>query len=245
MRLLLLIAISLSAVAQDPPPYLLQIVREEVKPGHMDLRLRAAHDSAQRCLQQTCSNSFFTLRSISGVEELWRVEGYDSVEQLESVWNEMYKSGTFSTSLSVVADRSADHSFQPRSMLARFRESLSVPQGLALTSGRYLSITIVQLQPGATNGFTMIRDAIKPTLRRLGRPQLVYQVTSGMEDDTYIIITPARTMLDLHAFWTSGLTYPADAIAASETRLYTLIPALSYPSQRWIEADPDFWSTRE
>jgi hypothetical protein len=84
-----------------------------------------------------------------------------------------------------------------------------------------------------------MRIRFKSTLERAGRPQWAYQVTSGTDDVTFIVMTPARTMQEIQT--TPLLDDPSDIVVSSETRLYAVSPAMSLPAQSWIDADPDFW----
>jgi hypothetical protein len=77
-------------------------------------------------------------------------------------------------------------------------------------------------------------------MERAGRPQWTYQVTSGAEDVTFIVMTPARSLQEVQT--TPSLEDAGnDAILSSETRLYAVSPSMSLPAQSWLEADPEFW----
>jgi len=105
---------------------------------------------------------------------------------------------------------------------------------------RFFSISVIRVRPGQVAAFRDTRSRLKQALERAGRPQWAYQVTSGAEEATFIVMTPARTMQE-------ALTIPSpddatnEAIASSETRLYAVSPSMSMPAPSWVEADPDFW----
>jgi hypothetical protein len=72
----------------------------------------------------------------------------------------------------------------------------------------------------------------------VGRAQWVYQVTSGTEDGTYLVMSPGRTTQEARGFTAFEVD---DSVLSSETRLYAVSPSLSMPAQSWLEADPGFW----
>jgi hypothetical protein len=141
--------------------------------------------------------------------------------------------------LNGVAQNKADLVFPAVNLLARFRPDLSVSSNTTFAYARYISITVVQVRPGQTPSYEKARLGVKASQERSGRTQWAYQVTSGTEDGTYLILTPARTLQEVRVFAASE--EHSDAVTSSETRLYAVSPSMSMPAQSWLESDPDFW----
>lgn len=122
----------------------------------------------------------------------------------------------------------------------------------------YFHITIYHIRPG---GEAELGELVR--LRRLNldsvnldRPDLAYQVVSGAPSGTYIFLAPLtslKTMDDavasLPAYAESLATAEAKAaskVAASaeisrEHLLFRVDPRISYVSDAFAEADPEFW----
>lgn len=57
------------------------------------------------------------------------------------------------------------------------------------------------------------------------------------------MLTPERTMLEIHSFSEdriSNAEIVGNAVASSETGLYSVSPLMSFPTQGRLEAVPDF-----
>ena len=242
---LLAFAVSIpSLVAQDPPSAIIYVCREEIKPGKIVAYTQIEEAAARFCVKANCPNPYFAITSITGPNEALWINGFDSVDAMEKVWREYAANQEISQELNSVAEKKAELAFPAINLTARFREEMSFASGIA---PRFLSITVLHLRPGHAAAFRSMRIPFKSILERTGRPQWVYQVTSGTEDDTFLIITPARTMQEIYS--TPTPTDRNDAVAelivSSETRLYAISPSMSMPAPNWVEADPDFWKRPE
>jgi len=232
---------SIPLAAQDPPSAIVNIYREQVKPGKVAAYMEIEEAAARFCARAGCPNPYFAITSITGPNETWWINGFDSADALEKVWHEYGANQDIARELNSVAEKKADLAFPGANLLARFHEEMSFAStGI---SPHFFSITVLHLKPGHATVFRSMRVQFKATLERTGRPQWVYQVTSGAEDDTFLILTPARTMQEVFSIPTAldRNDAVADLILSSETRLYAVSPALSMPAASWVEADPDFW----
>ena len=233
--------------AEDQPAALILAYREEVKPGRMAALVHIEEDAARYCAKLHCPNPYVAISSFTGPNEVWWINGFDSAETMERVWHEYSANTEIMSYLDTVAGQKADLVFPSRTLMARFRDDLSFSTGITFGYTRYISISVVQVRPGGVGNYEKVRGTIKGALQRSGRPQWVYQVTSGTEDTTFLIMTPGRTLQEIHAF-SLGEERIAnvsellrDAVAGSETRLYLVSPSMSMPAPGWVEADPEFW----
>ncbi len=194
--------------------------------------------AAQFCATAHCPNPYLAISSITGPNEICWINGVDTPDALEKMWHNYGANDQIMQRLNTVAGQKADLVFPSTTLLARFHPEMSfyttpIPP-------RYLSISTVVVHPGHIAGFRDARVRLKAALERAGRPQWVYQVTSGAEDVTFLIMTPARTLQEIQT--TPNPDDAAnEAIATSETRLYAVSPSMSLPAQSWMDADPDFW----
>ena len=221
--------------AQDPPSSIIYVYREQIKPGKIAAYTQIEEAAARFCAKANCPNPYFAITSITGPNEALWINGFDSIDAMEKVWHEYADNTEIMQELNSVAEKKADLAFPGTNLVARFREEMSFAPGIA---PRFLSITVLRLHPGGAAAFRSLRKPFKQILERAGRPQWVYQVTSGAEDDTFLIVTPARTMQEIFSTPTPTVS---DLAVSSETRLYAISPSMSMPARTWVEADPEFW----
>ena len=237
--LVLTIIASIPLFAQDPPYPLVQIYRELIRPGRMGNLVQIEEAAARFCAQARCPNPYLAITSITGPTEIWWINGFDSADTMEKILHDYTGNDQIMQYLNGVAQNKADLVFPAVNLLARFRADLSVSSNTTFAYARYISITVVQARPGQTSAYEKARQSVKAAQERSGRTQWTYQVTSGTEDGTYLILTPGRTLQEVRVFAASE--EHSDAVTSSESRLYAVSPSMSMPAQSWLEADPDFW----
>lgn len=244
--IILAIIASIPLAAQDPPSAFIYVYREQVRPGRMAALVRIEEDAARFCAKANCPNPYFAITSMTGPNEVWWINGFDSIDTMEKVWHDYAANQEIAQELNSVAENKADFVFPSDTLIARFRDDLSFSS--TQVSPRFLSISVVRVHPGHVTNFEKIRQAVKNVQRNaIGRPLWVYQVTSGTEDNTFLVMIPGRTMQEAQAAPVPDDRFPnlgdliRDAVAGSETRLYVVSPSMSMPAPSWVEADPEFW----
>jgi hypothetical protein len=238
--IILTISASIPLAAQELPAAIINVYREQVKPGVMSKYLQIEEAAARFCAQAHCPNPYVAIASMTGPAEVWWINGVDSVETFEKVLHDYAANQEIMQELDRVASSKADLAFDSTTLVARFRDDLSFSSDTTIAYARYISISVVQVRPGQLASFEKIRQAVKAARQRSGRAQWVYQVASGTQDGTFLLMTPGRNLQEVHAFDTSDDRIP-DSVLTSETRLYAVSPSLSMPAQNWVEADPAFW----
>jgi hypothetical protein len=226
--------LTIIASAQDPPSPFVYIYREQIKPGKIAAYTRIEEAAASFCAKARCPNPYLAITSLTGPNEAWWINGFDTPDTLEKIWHDYAANQEIMQELNSIAEQKADLAFPATILLARFRPEMSFYT--TPISARYISISVVRVHVAA---FRDNRMRFKSTLERAGRPQWVYEVTSGTDDVTFLVMTPARTMQEI--LTTPSLDYSPDTIVSSETRLYAVSPSMSMPAQSWIDADPEFW----
>jgi hypothetical protein len=227
----------LPLAAQDPPAALVQIYRERIKPGKIAAYVRIEEAAARFCAKMNCPNPYFAMTSLTGPNEVWWINGFDSPETIEKVWQAYGANQEIMTELNSIAEKKADLAFPADVLLAKLHPEMSFYS--TPIAPHYISISIVRVRFSHVAIFRDMRIRFKSVLERAGRPQWAYQVTSGAEDVTFVVMTPARSLREIQT--TPVLDDPNDIILFSETRLYAVSPSMSLPAQSWIDADPDFW----
>ncbi len=244
---LIVLAITIQPLAaQDPPAPIIYVYREQIKPGKIAFYTQIEEAAARFCAKANCPNPYLAITSLTGPNEAWWINGFDSIDAMEKVWHEYGANQEISQELDRVAEKKSDLAFAASMSMARFREDLSFPS--TQLSPHFFSISVVHVRPGHVANFEKMRQSLRNVQRNsIGHPLWVYQVTSGTEDTTFLVMIPGRTMQEIQATPVPDDHFPnlgdliRDAIASSETRLYAVSPSMSMPAPSWVEADPEFW----
>ena len=237
MKRLVTILASIPLFAQDPQIF---IYREQIRPGKLAKYMQIEEEAARFCAKAPCPNPYMALASMTGPNEAWWINGFDTAETFEKIQQAYAANQELTQYLNTVDSNKADLAFHATRLIAKFHPEMSFYS--TPIAPRLISISVVQVRQKNVIAFRDLRSRFKQALERAGRPQWVYQVTSGAEDVTFIVMTPARNMQEILTLPTADDS--ADIIATSETRLYAVSPALSFPAQSWIEADPEFWQAK-
>jgi len=243
-----------------PPPQILLIGREFIKPGKRAEVLRIERDSVEQQVRLKSPHSYLTISSMSGREDLWWLNPADSYGDFEKELAKVAATPGLLEQWTRNPALKADLITDPRQVYARYREDLSFGRGLSGAKTRYFLVTTVTVRPGHGSDFAELRKAIRGAHERArsGDVLSVYEVESGMRDGTYLIFFPAANLDEVGAisqFEGHGVestlseaartrfrTLSDSAILESQTVLFQVSPEISLPDKAWIEGDTEFWS---
>lgn len=251
------------ALAQQAPftpaPQILQIHREQIVPGREPDYMRVETEAVGTESQLNFPHAYLTLQGINQNGDIWFVNGYDSYADVEQVAAQVAANAELSSALTNIATEKAELAVDPHTIFARYREDLSFGRGLSGQRTRYFVISIISSRPGHVRDYAEIRRIIRAAHERASSGDIhsVYQVESGMPDGTFLIFTPASTLEDggntrqfdqttfENDLDTQSRTHLRElndaAVVQSETQIFRVNPAISFPAKEWTNADPDFW----
>ena len=256
------------ALAQQAPPQVLMITREQFKPGNM-----AAHNKeipAFYALYERANvgASRLGLLPFSGDQNhLLYVEGYASFAEMETTATKMEDG--FSTALQKELDvltKRTDSLHESQSvMIAVRRNELSyrpLPVG-DVAKSRFVSLTVTRVNPGRGPEYA---DYVKQTNAArekagLDEHSTVWSVNSGAATGTFLVFTFNRSLSESDTLRTGmdartkKLTEAlggeavakqrqkllSEIVAQSNTTLYAFNRGISRPSPEFVAADPTFW----
>jgi hypothetical protein len=87
----------------------------------------------------------------------------------------------------------------------------------------------------------------------------VYEALYGQEDVTYLVIIPMKSAAEIdksmeqdkqfaEAMGEDGMKklseLESSAVEFTQSNLFQFSPAMSYPPDAWVKADPDFWKPK-
>lgn len=252
----------LPALAQEgPPPKVIQIYREEVKPGK-----GAAHEKVEvgwpRAFAKAKSQThYLAMTSVSGPTEAWFISGYDSLAAWEKDTRDNENNAVLNAELQQLSAQDGELLSSVRSVVATYREDLSYrPDGANIGQMRYFYITTVRVRPG--HDYSEVNKIGRAAHEKANIPEhwAVFQVNYGMPAGTLLIFQPLKLLAEVDAFsQTHGENYRAAigedgskklrelttaGILSSETNIFSFSPKMSYPSKEMAAADPDFWTPK-
>ena len=249
--------------APSGPPKVLQIFREEVKPGR-----GAAHEKVEAGWPKAFANAkwpthYLALVSVTGPSEAWFLTGFDSLAAWEKDSRGIDKNAALSAELQQLSAKDGELLSGTRSIAALYRDDLSYrTAGVNIGQMRYFYVTTVRDRPGHDTDFTEWNKIIRGAHEKADVPEhwAVFQVTLGMPGGTYLILQPLKSLTEVDAFaQTHGKAYQdatgdegrkklreaaAAGILNTETNIFAFSPKMSYVSKETAAADPDFWTPK-
>ncbi|HEY1241630.1 MAG TPA: hypothetical protein VGF16_13785 [Bryobacteraceae bacterium] len=252
-----------AALAQQAPftpaPQILQIHREQIVPGREPDYMRVETGAVGTESQLNFPHVYLTLQGINQTGDIWYVNGYDTYADLEQLGAQIAANPDITSALNNISTEKADLVADPHAIFARYRDDLSFGRGLSGQRTRYFAISIISSRPGHVRDYADIRRIIRAAHERASSGEIhsVYQVESGMPDGTFLIFTPAATLEDAgntRQFDQNTFENDLDtqsrarlrelndaAVVQSETQIFRINPAISFPAKEWMNADPEFW----
>lgn len=266
---LLLVLVSLfvsclTVVAQEGPPKVLLIVREDIKPGMMPTHIRHSAEFAGIFRKLKTQNERIALLPVAGSEnDVIYLTGAGSFGELEGIIQGTDKKmSAVNASMQAQVDRlekeaPALHSGM-RDMLALFRPELSFNPGVAIPQMRYFSITTVRVRPGYDARYAEYVQKMVNVARQKAKVDSLhlatFQIVSGAAGGTYMVFRPMKSLSELdepigmkvRAAMSDDTRKEADkmygeAVLSSETNTYSFAPRMSYVSEEFASLDHDFW----
>jgi len=252
-------AVHAQTTAIPPPPKVLQIFREVVKPGHSAAHAKVEAGWPAAFAKASWPSHFFALTSMSGPNEAWFISGWDSYAAYEKDTQDAEKNTAFDTETSRLSAIDGEHLTNTAGMFATYREDLSYRAGVNIAQMRYFQLTTYRVKPGRGAEFADARKMVQAVHEQLNMDEhwAMYQVTSGAPGGTYLLFLPIKSMAEIDAAQeTHGQAYDAamgaenqkkvgDLLNASlESSTSTLLrfsPKMSYPPKEWVVADA-FWA---
>lgn len=235
----LLLAASLAAAAwaqtlTEPPP----LIRAVRRPG---IDLAAVRPYAEG----RAGVHVIGMAAVTGPLETWLIELEGSFGEIERVDRALR---------SVARVRAPDLVAPPATLIGIYRPGLSYRPDQAIRlfgKARYFYVSIYQVAAGARGDFTEAVRARRASYDfiNLDRPDIAYQIVSGTPWGMYVFLAPLPSLaiLDEALAHVGEAPHAAKASGDQVTRehlLFRVEPAMSYVSDEFASADPDFWRVK-
>jgi len=260
-----LIAGCMGAVAQNSggnaPPKVLSVAREWTKPGKNGM----SHEKTESAFVQAMTKAkwpthYLAAESVSGKPRALFFTGYDSFE----AWEKDMKAAEKNAALSAELDRANVADGELLSGVDQgvlmYREELSLRPNVDIPHMRYFEISRFHVKQGHDKDWEALVKMYQSGFEKIeGTHWAMYQIVYGQEDGTYIIFNPIKSVAEIDrelADWPKFVAalgedgmkklaeLTASTVNSSETNLFVFNPRMSYVSEDWIKADPDFWKVK-
>jgi hypothetical protein len=253
------------AVAQDKPdmspPKVLGITREWTKPG----RNGGAHEKTESAFVQAMTKAkwpthYIAVDSVSGKPRSLFLTGYDSFDAWEKDMQATEKNAALSAALDRANMADGDLLAATDQAALRFRPEMSLRTDLDIPHMRYFEISRFHVHSGHDHDWEELVKLYQKGCEKIQECHwATYEVIYGLENNTYILFNPMKSASEIDQNFTTMKTFgealgekgmeklselTAAAIESSETNLFVFNPRMSYPSEVWIKADPDFWKPK-
>ncbi len=241
--------------AQQNPPAVLRIFREEIKEGKT-----AAHEKTEAAFMQAAEKAKYPqhilgLTNITGTSLAVFLEGHatfasiaDSLAALDTP--EFAKLDSDDAALRI----------NQRSLLAAYRADLSfAADKINVPKMRFVSIETVRVREGAGQKYVELARLLVAAAEKSSdnQPVATYQVVSGAPDGTFLLLQPMESLksLDEEPKRVQALIQAVpngpqtvreyyETFASNESILFAVDPVMSYVPKEWADASPDFWGRK-
>ena len=266
MLALLAVGMSGMAVGQDKPmgempPKVLTIMREYTKPG----KAGSQHEKSESLFVQAVTRAkwpthYLAVESVSGKSRALFLTGYDSFAAWEKDVLAEQKNTTLAAALDHAGAVDGDLLSETDQAVLTFHEEYSLRPQVDIPHTRYFEISLFQVKSGHDKDWAEIVKLVTAAYEKIPDAHwAAYQVVYGLPDTTYIIFNPMKSASEIDRNFAAGKEFEAamgeegmkklseltaSAIETSQTNLFAFNPRMSYPSDAWIKADPEFWKSK-
>jgi hypothetical protein len=258
-------ALALGAETQTArmgPPKVLQIAREQVKPGKNALHEKVEAGWARVYANADWRTHWLGVTSLTGPNEAWFLIGFDSFAAWEKDNHDMQKTPALKAQSEQLYQKDGELLSGTDTIAAVYNEELSYRPNVKIGEMRYFAIVTLHVRPGHDNDFAEARKLSKAAHEKANMDEhwALYQVISGAPSGTWLIFAPLKSLTEADAYPSlHGKGYKdalgeegqkrmreleSAAILTSETNFFAFKPKMSYVTKETAAADPAFWTPK-
>ncbi len=243
------------------PPKVLTVIREFVKPGKAGM----VHEKAESAFVQAFVRAkwpthYLAVTSLSGKPRALFLIGYDSFAAWEKDNQATEKNAALSAALdrAGVADGELLSGVDGGTLV--YRPDYSLRAGVDIAHMRYFEISAFRVKQGHDKEWDELVKLVMAAYEKIpGVHWAAYEGIYGVPGGTFIVFTPMKSLTEADeelaqnkqfeaAMGEGGMKklreLSAASIESSESNLFQFAPKMSYVSDDWIKADPDFWKPK-
>lgn len=258
-------AASITATAQEqasgatPPPKVLVIMREFLKPG----KAGAAHQKTESAFVQAFTAAqwpehYIAMNSLSGRPRTLFFLGYDSFADWQKDISDTAKNATLSQAFDSAQEADGKLLKSYDSGVFIYQPDKSVGTGVDIAHMRYMAITMIKVRPGHGEDWDALVKMHNSIFGKMPNAHwAMFQKAYGADSSgVNLVITPMKSLAEVdqnraaaHEAWSSVSAdqkkkigdLEASTFESIETNLFAFDPKMSYAPDTWKKADPGFW----
>jgi hypothetical protein len=255
-------AVAQSKSATTGPPKVLVIGREVVKMGQGSAHEKWEAGWPRAFAKAEWNAHYLAATSLTGESRALYLSGYDSMEAWEKDTEATRKNKTLSAELDALSVKDADFLKESRTGVFTYMPELSYQPDAPLAGLRYFRIFNILVKPGHDSHFVETRKLVREAHEKAGLKEhfAVYHIAGGGSAGQYLIFIPMQSLAEVDQFDSlHGAAYKAalgeegqkkiadfnaQGVESTESNIFALNPAMSYPPKAWVDADPGFWTPK-
>ena len=255
-----------TSAAQDksdgmtPPPKVLQVIREVLKPGKAGSPHVAAESAFVKAFQAAnWPTHYLAVDSMSGPTRSLFFIGYDSFEAWEKDAKATDRNATLSSALDRASIADGDLLTSSESSTLVYREDYSLRAPVAIAQMRYFEVEVFKVKPGHEQDWdTLVKMYVSGYEKTMPDAHwATYQSIYGADNGgMYVVFTPMKSLAEVDQNiagmkkfmtamgdeWMKKASALAEScLQSSQNNLLVFNPKMSYVSDQWMKADPSFW----
>jgi hypothetical protein len=251
-----------SAQEKMSVPKVLQIQREFLKPG----KSGTIHETKETAFVEAMARAkwpthYIGMTSLSGKSRALFFTSYDSFDAWEKDYAAVSKNAALSSSLDRAYSADGDLLDSTDSGVFMFQEEMSLRPRPDLGAARFMEISSYHVRPGHNKEWTEAVKLVRAAYEK-GVPDShwgMFEQVYGGDGGTYLVLTSHKSLSEVDqgfaadkqfvaAMGEDGMKKLSELVAAcvesSQHQLFAFNPHMSYVSDEWIKASPDFWSVK-
>ncbi|HTC75970.1 MAG TPA: hypothetical protein VK684_10360 [Edaphobacter sp.] len=255
------------AAAQDgagvpPPPKVLVIQREVLKPGRAgNTHLKTEGAFVQAMTAAKWPTHYFAVESLSGVSRALFLLGYPSFAAWEKDNADMAKNATLTAAFDHASLVDGEQLSEFSSGVFLYNEEDSLRANVDIAHMRYFEISQFRVKAGHQKDWNDLVKMYKSGYEKVPNAKwAVFESMYGMDNGgLYLVFNPMRSLAEVDealgdskkfeaALGPDGMKKLSEltalCIESSQTNLFQFNPKMSYPAEEWIKADPSFWAPK-
>jgi hypothetical protein len=250
-----------AAQEMQGPPKVLEITREFTKPGKGgDMHDKSESKFVAAMAAAKWPTHYFALVSMSGKSRALYLTGYPSFKAWEDDFLAMMKNKPFSAELDKDSVADGELLDSVDQFVFTYDEETSYRPSSTLAPARLMEITSFHIKPGHDHQWHELAKLVIDAHKKAGTSAhwATYQIAYG-GDNEYVVFSDDKSMADIDTGYSEDKKFRdamgedgmkkldqlvSECIESSDSELFGINPAQSYPPDEWVKASPDFWKPK-
>lgn len=246
-----------------PPPKVLVIAREFLKPG----KSPSQHQRTEGAFVAAMAGAkwpahYFAMDSMSGSPRTLFFTPYDSFEAWEKDDDATGRNATLASALdrAYVADGELLNSYERSAFV--FRDDMSLRAPVDIPHMRFFEISQFFVRPGHMKEFEDLAKMYIATYEKTS-PDAHWAVFESMyganSGGVFLVMTPMKSLSETDRGLAESKSFAAAlgedgmkkleeltaaSVASVSTNVFRINPRISYPPEPWVQANPSFWKSK-